>query len=135
MSKKNSQSTGDARQLGFDFQDDPNAHVEPYDVPALKKHKAEAYVAHPKGQLLKPGDVVTLIHRLGHTKQVKFTQLIGPRAYVCWPVANESLAVSLKTGKVIVPRALAEWRLEPSALEMARVAHKMMALEQKIAVE
>ena len=123
------------KQLGFDFQDDPNARLEPHEMPALKKHRAEKYDPYPKGKMLEAADVVTLIHRLGKAKQVKFSQVAGPRAYVTWPIANETLAVSLKTGRVIVPRALSEWRLEPNALEMARVMHKMIALEQKIAVE
>jgi len=123
------------KQLSFDLPDDPNARLDPYATPTVKNHKPEKYEAYPKGKLPIAGDVVTLIHRLGNTKQVKFTQVVGPRAYVCWPIANETLAVSLKTGRVIVPKSLAEWRLEPNALEMARVVHKMLLLEQKIAIE
>lgn len=123
-----------SKQLGFGLQDDPNARVDPFEVPAPRKYKAEKYTPHPKGKLLQGGDTVTLIHRLGSTKRVKFSQVVGPRAYVAWPIANESLAVSLKTGRIIIPRALSEWRLEPNALEMARVMRRMIALEQKIDV-
>ena len=124
-----------SKQLGFGFQDDPDAQLEPYATPTQKNYKPKKYEPYPKGKLPIAGDVVTLIHRLGNTKQVKFTQVVGPRAYVCWPIANETLAVSLKTGRVLFPKALAEWRMEPNALEMARVVHKMLLLEQKIAIE
>lgn len=124
-----------SKQRSFDFPDDPDARLEPFASPAPKNYKPQKYEAYPKGKLPAAGDAVTLIHRLGNTKRVKFSQVVGPRAYVCWPIANETLAVSLNTGRVLFPKALAEWHLEPNALEMARVVHKMLLLEQKIAIE
>lgn len=121
-------------QLGFGFQD-AEARREGYEVPEPRRRSPEADDPYPQGKLLAPNDEVTIIHRTGKTKRVRFSQVVGPRVYVTWPIANSELALSTKTGRVVVPRSLAEWKLEPNALEMARVARDMSRLEQKIAVE
>jgi len=99
---------------------DVEASLEKCTVPEQKRHEPEPYAPHPVGAPLKPAGLVTLIHRTGRVKQVNFSQVAGGRAWVVWPVSHDQLGVSLKTGYVVVPKKLGEWRLEASALCAAR---------------
>lgn len=123
------------KQLGFEFPEPANATREGYAVAAPIQKCPNAFDGYPKGKALEPNDEVALIHRLGMVKRVRFAQVIGPRVHVIWPIANESLEISTKSGRVVAPRSLHDWKLEPNALEMARVAREMFRLERKIAVE
>jgi hypothetical protein len=123
------------RQLGLELPQLGEAKLEPYAVPAPSTHAAEKFDPYPKGKKLEAGDMVTLIHRLGRVKRVRFGDVLRGRVHVAWPIANEPLEISVRTGRVTSPRAMKDWRLERNALEMARVAHGMRVLESKIAVE
>lgn len=122
------------KQLSLGFPE-VAARCEPLEVPQATPRAPLAYEPYPKGKMLEAADKVTMIHRTGRTKEVSFAQLVRGRMQLMWPIANETLLVSLRTGHVVTPKALKEWRVEPNALHMARVAHHIARLEGEVAVE
>jgi hypothetical protein len=113
----------------------PEAKLVPYVVPPRGPVTIAEYERWPIGKQLTVNDGVTLINTdNGAAKQVRFCDLMGPRAYVQWPIANEVLAVSLKTGHVVVPRSLGHWQLEPNALASARTMRLRTAADEQTAV-
>lgn len=93
------------------------ATIEPYAVPRPRAVRPATFTEWQEGKKISEGDWVTIVHRLGRTKRVKFAGVYRHRVRVIWPLANEALELSLKTGR---RKRLADWSLEPNALAAAR---------------
>lgn len=99
---------------------DSFARREPWSVPRPRRVSPGPFPEWPAGKALSEGDWVTIVHRLGRVKRVRFIGVHRHRIRIIWPLANEVLELSLKTGNVVGRKRLAEWTLEPSALAAAR---------------
>lgn len=108
------------KQLSLGLLETAAANKDPVQLPKQPERKPEKFKVHPRGRALKLGQTVTLVHRTGRVKQVIFSGVYGPRVHVSWPIANQTLEVSIRTGRVVNPRKLKEWRLETNALAAAR---------------
>ncbi len=124
-----------SKQLGFSFANSAPPAQTPVVAPPKLLRQPEAFDEYPKGKALEPGDEVTMIHRLGNTRRVRVGGIVKTRIHVIWPVANDTLELSVRSGVVVVPKDLSDWRLEPNALEMAKVLRGYAILDSKIAVE
>lgn len=96
------------------------ASLEPYAVPRQRVVKPEPFQEWPAKKQITEGDWVTIVHRLGRVKRVKFAGVHRQRVRVIWPLANEVLELSIKTGRVVTRKRLADWTLEPNALAAAQ---------------
>jgi hypothetical protein len=66
------------------------------------------------------GDKLTIVHVTGAVKQVRFLDVNETYAHVQWPISNDVIEVSLKTGDLRIRRGVVIWRLEPTALKACR---------------
>lgn len=110
-------------QTGFGFE---AAEVNPGHVtlPAAPRRKPEAFEEWPEGKPLTGGEQVTLIHRTGRVKLVRFDGVPSNRIHLTWPIANDTVEVSLRTGAVVFPKALREWYLEPNAFNVIKESQR-----------
>lgn len=67
-----------------------------------------------------PRDEMCVIGRFGQVKTVRFLSVNEVNALVSWPISNDVIEVSLKTGDLKIKRSEKLWRLEPEALKACR---------------
>lgn len=108
---------GEQKEFGFAAHD-PTARIEPLVVPPQEPREPVNFERYPRDKPIEKGDTVHLVHRTGTVKAVTFCEVAGPRIYVMWPVANEVMPVSIKTGHCFGNHK--EWRLEYNAWIAAR---------------
>lgn len=67
-----------------------------------------------------PRDEMRVIGRYGQVKVVRFLVVNEANAMISWPISNDVIEVSLKTGDLKIKRGEKLWRLEPAALKACR---------------